>query len=456
MKPCFSTSLRHRRSSVITPSVPLKTPLLATSLARSLPQDFLMLSFNPSCYLPSAVNQFLPTQISCPPPATLFTSLTGHWTSTYRFVYDIMGAILSIPLLSFLLIPTMTSYSTSLNLLFFYLTWSTLVLSHPPLRVELVSTLAIRIIFYVIPSSAFLLFDAVLPSAAESFKATSTTGLPFYGASRSRTLRTLRQLGWSLSNVLITTLIQALLELLLTRVLSHRSALKITTTLPMPWSILTNLVRGLLLRELFTYIFHRYLLHSTSRSSSSPISTLTRLHNTWYHSIPAPYPLSATYDHPIPHLIHHFLPTFLPAYLFRFHLLTYLLYLTAISLEETFTYSGYSTVPTNFILGGIARRTDNHVLCNGEGNYGCWGLVDWVMGTSVGGDVLEDVVNEADRRDVVGRVGRGSKEVGRKVKRRIENGSASASASATDGGGGRRKKVPVRARKGRSGSEDDD
>ena len=78
------------------------------------------------------------------------------------------------------------------------------------------------------------------------------------------------------------------------------------------------------------------------------------------------------------------------------------------------------------------------------------------MGTSVGGDVLEDVVNEADRRDVVGRVGRGSKEVGRKVKRRIENGSASASASATDGGGGRRKKVPVRARKGRSGSEDDD
>ena len=413
-----------------------------------------MVTFNPSCYLPSVVNQFLPTQIACP-PATLFASLTGRLTSTYGFVYDIMGAILSIPLLSFLLIPTMTSYSTSLNLLFFYLTWSTLVLSHPPLRVELVSTLAIRIIFYVIPSSAFLLFDAILPSAAESFKATSTTGLPLYRASRSRTLRTLRQLGWSLTNVLLTTAIQAFLELLLTRILGHRSALKITTTLPMPWSILTNLVRGLLLRELFTYILHRYVLHCSSSSSlsSSPISTLTALHNNWYHSIPAPYPLSATFDHPLPHIIHHFLPTFLPAYLFRFHLLTYLLYLILVSLEETFAYSGYSTVPTNFILGGIARRTDNHVLCNGEGNYGCWGLVDWVMGTSVGGDVLEDVVNEAERKDVVGRVSRGSKEVGRKVRRRIENGAV----SATDGGGGVvRKKAPVRARNRRSGSEDDD
>jgi len=86
--------------------------------------------------------------------------------------------------------------------------------------------------------------------------------------------------------------------------------------------------------------------------------------------------------------------------LFRFHLLTYMVYTAFISLEETFAYSGYSTVPTNFILGRIARRTDNHVLCGGEGNFGPWGLVDWLMGTSVGGDVMDDVVAEAEKHDV--------------------------------------------------------
>lgn len=81
-----------------------------------------------------------------------------------------------------------------------------------------------------------------------------------------------------------------------------------------------------------------------------------------------------------------------------------MVYLTLISLEETFAYSGYSTVPTNFILGGIARRTDSHVLCGGEGNFGPWGLVDWLTGTSVGGDVIDDVVAEVDKHDVPERV----------------------------------------------------
>ena len=101
------------------------------------------------------------------------------------------------------------------------------------------------------------------------------------------------------------------------------------------------------------------------------------------------------------------------------------MYLTLVSLEETFAYSGYSTVPTNFILGGIARRTDDHVLCGGEGNYGCWGLLD-------------DVVNEADRQDVVGRVRMGSNKVGDKMRKRMGNGDANEK-------GGRRRKAAARS-----------
>jgi hypothetical protein len=82
-----------------------------------------------------------------------------------------------------------------------------------------------------------------------------------------------------------------------------------------------------------------------------------------------------------------------------------MVYTAFISIEETFAYSGYSTVPTNFILGGIARRTENHVLCGGEGNFGPWGLVDWITGTSVGSDVMDDAVAETEKHDVPERIG---------------------------------------------------
>lgn len=323
-----------------------------------------------------------------------------------------MDAIVGLPMLSFLLIPTMSSYSTSLNLLFFYLTWSTLVLSHPPLRVEIVGTLAIRVLFYILPSAFFVLFDALLPSAAENLKALGEPALPLKNASRQKTLRMLRMLGWSLLNILLGVLIQALVELLFTRVLLIRSALRVTTTLPMPFGILKDLARGYLLREVIAYTLHRYTLHESN-------TDLARAHQNWYHSISTPFPLAASYDHPLAYLTRSFLPAYLPAVLFRFHLLTYILYLTLISLEETFAYSGYSTVPTNFVLGGIARRTDTHVMCGGDGNYGPWGLVDWIMGTSVGADVLDDLALEADKHDVPARVDRMKEKAKKKVNGKV-------------------------------------
>lgn len=325
-----------------------------------------------------------------------------------------LDGLLSLPMLSFLLIPTFSSYSTSLNLLFFYLTWSTLVLSNPPLRVEIVATLAVRVLFYILPSTFFLFFDAALPSAAENFKTLGDSALPFKNASRQRTIRMLRVLGWSVLNVLLGVLIQSLVEVFFTRVLIIRSALRVTTTPPLPFGILTDLARGYLLREVMAYIFHRYTLHESD-------NFLSRSHLEWYHSISTPFPLAGSYDHPLAYFTRSFLPTYLPAVLFRFHLITYILYLVLLSLEETFAYSGYSTVPTNFVLGGIARRTDTHVLCGGEGNYGPWGLVDWVMGTSVGADVVDDVTMEAEKHDVPARVDKMKDRARKRVSGKIED-----------------------------------
>ena len=74
------------------------------------------------------------------------------------------------------------------------------------------------------------------------------------------------------------------------------------------------------------------------------------------------------------------------------------MYLSAVSLEETFAYSGYNVLPSGFILAGMARRQERHFSLD-FGNYSCWGLCDFVMGTSLGSDVLEDVRDEAQADD---------------------------------------------------------
>lgn len=53
-------------------------------------------------------------------------------------------------------------------------------------------------------------------------------------------------------------------------------------------------------------------------------------------------------------------------------------------------------MPSSFILGGIARRTDAHLLSKGRGNFGPYGLMDWVCGTTVDEDLLDDVEAEVE------------------------------------------------------------
>lgn len=113
------------------------------------------------------------------------------------------------------------------------------------------------------------------------------------------------------------------------------------------------------------------------------------------------------------------IPTYAPAFLFRFHLLTYLLFLTIVSLEETFAYSGYAKVPTNFIFGGIGRRTDAHLIYDGEGNFGRIGLIDWVMGTTIGTDFVEDVRDEAEKHDLEGKAKRSGQRTLSKAKEKV-------------------------------------
>jgi hypothetical protein len=129
-----------------------------------------------------------------------------------------------------------------------------MVLSFPPLKVEIVGTLAIRAIFFLVPSLLFLLIDSILPSVIVNIKTQGSSALP----TRTGGARNSRKGGrppWyfvialSLINILLSVVLQAVIELLFTEVLHFRSALQVTTTLPMPWSIAKYVLRSLFLRE---------------------------------------------------------------------------------------------------------------------------------------------------------------------------------------------------------------
>ncbi|KAI3318419.1 sterol desaturase family [Xylariaceae sp. AK1471] len=298
-----------------------------------------------------------------------------------------MDVILSLPIVSYFAAPMLTSWSTSLNLLFFYMTWSTLVLSHSPLKIELVGTLAVRIVFWLIPSLIFFIFDTLVPSLAESVKLYGSASIPHRNAASLA-----RQALLAIVNLALFTALQASISIAATSLL-NRPLFKTSTTLPLPWQIIKHILTLYTAREMLTYYIHRYILHSRG--------AIAKLHAQYAHGRKgsAPYSLMLYADHPLPLMLNRLLPVYLPSLVIRPHLLTYFLFTLLTTIEETLSMSGYSIVP-GIIMGGITKRTATHYASGGRGNYGAWGLLDWINGTSVGKGVIEDIQDEAEKHQV--------------------------------------------------------
>lgn len=342
-----------------------------------------------------------------------------------------MDILLSLPILSFFFSSSTTSWSTSLNLLFFYLTWSTLVLSHSPLHIHIFGTLAIRLLFFLLPALIFLLFDTLLPSLAETIKHGGSAALP------PRDPRVLvRVLALALLNLLLESALEATATLGLTNLVG-RAPFHTSTALPLPFAALKQLGWLYASREVLTYYLHRAVLHShaprwPSRLSLSSKSNkvtssakakaqqgsgyLARQHARGHaHARAAPpYALALAAEPPLPFLVHRLAPVYLPAALVvRPHLLVYLGFVLLVTLEETLTMSGYAVVP-GIVMGGIARRNAAHYGAGhrgpDSGSYGAWGLLDWARGTGLGGvrDLQDDVRDEATKHRVRERGQRGA------------------------------------------------
>ncbi|KAF2964712.1 hypothetical protein GQX73_g8869 [Xylaria multiplex] len=319
-----------------------------------------------------------------------------------------MDVILSLPIVSYFAAPMLTSWSTSLNLLFFYMTWTTLVLSHSPLKIELVGTLAVRIVFWLVPSLFFLLFDTLVPSLAESIKLYGSASIPRRNASSLA-----RQVLLAIINLALFTALQAAISVFATSLL-HRPLFKTSTTLPLPWQIVKHIATLYTAREVLTYYLHRHILHSRG-----PVA---RLHVQYAHTCKAaaPYALMLYADHPLPLMFNRLLPIYLPSLVVRPHLLTYFLFMLLTTIEETLSMSGYSIIP-GIIMGGITRRTAAHYASRARGNYGAWGLLDWIHGTSVGKNIVKDVRDEAEKHQVKERGVKAANDTGSLMQDGIDN-----------------------------------
>ncbi|KAF5019486.1 hypothetical protein F66182_8493 [Fusarium sp. NRRL 66182] len=297
-----------------------------------------------------------------------------------------MDVLLSLPILSYLLSPASASWSTSLNLLFFYMTWTTLVLSHTSLRIRILGTLAIRTVLYLIPSLVTLLLDVSVPSASESIKLGGRGSLP---PRNGRAI--VRQVALVVVNLALVTGVEGASSLAFKYVLGEDD-FKTQSTLPLPWQLAKHILLMLTAREVLTYNIHRYLLHASG--------IIAKYHRRFSHArSAAPYSLLLFADHPLPLFLHHFIPIHLPSIALRPHLLTYFLFLALCTAEETLSMSGYSVVP-GIIMGGMTRRRAVHYASGGDCNYGAWGLLDWINGTGRGRDVLDDVKDEAEKHHV--------------------------------------------------------
>ncbi|KAI9148157.1 hypothetical protein HJFPF1_11981 [Paramyrothecium foliicola] len=297
-----------------------------------------------------------------------------------------MDLLLSLPLASYLLAPSLTSWSTSLNLLFFYMTWTTLVLSHPPLRVHLTGLLAIRVALSLLPSILSLLLDVGVPSLSEGIKHGGRRSLPprDFGALA-------RMAALAVVNLAVLTGVEGAASWVFARAAGHPE-FPTATTLPLPWQMFRHVLMILTARETLHYYIHRFVLHGNS--------VLASLHTRYAHSrAAAPFSLQLLTDHPLPLILHRLVPLYLPALLIRPHLLTYLLTVALCTAEETLALSGYSIVP-GIIMGGIVQRASIHYASGGRANFGAWGLLDWLHGTGRGRDVLDDVMDEADKHQV--------------------------------------------------------
>ncbi|EJT98899.1 hypothetical protein DACRYDRAFT_101538 [Dacryopinax primogenitus] len=248
-----------------------------------------------------------------------------------------------------------SSYTlTSLNALFFYLTWLILVLSHSAFKISVLAVLLIRLVCFWIPALGMTAFDLLLPDLAGSckFHPSSVRMLP-------------STIPWLLLRAGINDAIGISLHAL--AVYTRPGLFPVSVTLPLLPTMAYDLLLSQLVSSAAYYYLHRFTHYA-----------LPALHEQ-HHSHP-PTPLLARAQNPADYILLSLLPTYLVPLLRRSHILTFLLILGTQCVVDVVRFSGYQGLwgPA----GGLSSRTEAHYYNRGTCNFGIWGILDYVHGTS--------------------------------------------------------------------------
>ncbi|KAH0563034.1 hypothetical protein GP486_002399 [Trichoglossum hirsutum] len=274
---------------------------------------------------------------------------------------------LLLPLLTFTL-PAPASLSGAVSLLLLHLSWTSLVLSHHPLTLELVLILLVRGVFFLAPALALSALQAAGALAAPARR--RPRGRP----RKDGAVAPWVVVGKVVANLVAGALVQAAVEWVCTEALSVRSAVRVAVVWPGVFDLLAGVVAAVVAREVVQYVVHSQLLHPPHSSTR-----LSRLHQAGSHAL-APTALLSHYDHPLPYLLLHFLPTYLPALVLRPHLLTFLLFLAVVSLFEALQLSSLRGLPAPF-LDALLDAKEEHWITGGTRAFADLAILDWLAGT---------------------------------------------------------------------------
>lgn len=100
----------------------------------------------------------------------------------------------------------------------------------------------------------------------------------------------------------------------------------------------------------------------------------------------------------------------------------------------------------------MARRTEAHLMDGGRGNFGPFGIMDWIHSTAIGGsDVMDDVQKEVEKRDVKGKAKGAAHRASDAAGELLEDGDDNSDEDGVDDGGvaSRARNQVTRALRGR-------